>query len=155
MDFPVICECKAHDKAIVMTDWLKFIGKLYIEKLKNEHTIGLMIALSGANGNVVGSYNDIKDKGFIQLIANDDLIVLLAKKYSLSELSSIEEYVNKFTDRILTEICLAYYNKLIYWIVVFAEGEYTVISHNYQAITKEQTELLLPLISNNTPLQII
>lgn len=151
MDFPVICECKAHDKAIVMTDWLKFIGKLYIEKLKNEHTIGLMIALSGANGNVVGSYNDIKDKGFIQLIANDDLIVLLAKKYSLSELSSIEEYVNKFTDRILTEICLAYYNKLIYWIVVFAEGEYTVISHNYQAITKEQTELLLPLISNNTP----
>ena len=66
MDFPVICECKAHDKAIVMTDWLKFIGKLYIEKLKNEHTIGLMIALSGANGNVVGSYNDIKDKGFIQ-----------------------------------------------------------------------------------------
>lgn len=38
-----------------------------------------MIALSGANGNVVGSYNDIKDKGFIQLIANDDLIVLLAK----------------------------------------------------------------------------
>ena len=90
MDFPVICECKAHDKAIVITDWLKFIGKLYIEKLKNEHTIGLMIALSGANGNVVGSYNDIKDKGFIQLIANDDLIVLLAKKYSLSELSSIE-----------------------------------------------------------------
>lgn len=151
MDFPVICECKAHDKSIVMTDWLKFIGKLYIEKLKNEHTIGLMIALSGANGNVVGSYNDIKDKGFIQLIANDDLIVLLSKKYSLSKLSSIEEYVNKFTDRILTEICLAYYNKSIYWIIGFAEGEYTVIRHDYQAISKEQAELLLPLISNNIP----
>lgn len=61
MDYPVICECKAHDKAIVMTDWLKFIGKLYIAKLKNKYTIGLMLALSGANGNVVGSYNDIKD----------------------------------------------------------------------------------------------
>lgn len=41
MDFPVICECKAHDKAIVMTDWLKFIGKLY----NNKSLIKLLIRL--------------------------------------------------------------------------------------------------------------
>lgn len=150
MDFPVICECKAHEKSIVMTDWLKFIGKLYIEKLKNEHTIGLMIALSGANGNVVGSYNDIKDKGFIQLIANDDLIALLSEKYSLPKSSLIEKYISQFTNRAIIEICLAYYNKLIYWIVGFAEGGYTIVKHNCQSITKEQTNLLLPLISDNT-----
>lgn len=150
MDYPVICECKAHDKAIVMIDWLKFIGKLYIAKLKNKYTIGLMLALSGANGNVVGSYNDIKDDGSIQLIANDDLIVLLSGKYSLPESSSIEKYISQFTNRTLTEICLAYYNKSIYWIVGFAEGGYTIVKHNCQSITKEHTDLLLPLINDNT-----
>lgn len=39
-----------------MTDWLKFIGKLTIERKKNPNAIGLMIALSGANGSVMGSY---------------------------------------------------------------------------------------------------
>lgn len=150
MDYPVICECKAHDKTIVMTDWLKFIGKLYIAKLKNKYTIGLMIALSGANGNVVGSYNDIKEDGSIQLIANDDLIVLLSRIYSLPELSSIEKHISQFTNRAITEICLVYYNKLIYWIVGFAKGKYTIVKHNCQSITKEQTDLLLPLIHNNT-----
>lgn len=29
---PVICECKAYNRPIDMTDWLKFIGKLYIPK---------------------------------------------------------------------------------------------------------------------------
>lgn len=53
---PVICECKAHESPINMTDWLKFIGKLTIERKKNPNAIGLMIALSGANGSVMGSY---------------------------------------------------------------------------------------------------
>jgi hypothetical protein len=32
---------------------MKFIGKVYVEKLKNELTIGLFIALSGANYNTL------------------------------------------------------------------------------------------------------
>ena len=45
---PVICECKAYNRPIDMTDWLKFIGKLYIERKKGheaKHTIGLMLSL--------------------------------------------------------------------------------------------------------------
>ena len=55
IEYPIICECKAHNKPININDWLKFIGKIYLEKLNNSHTVGLMIALSGANGNVIGA----------------------------------------------------------------------------------------------------
>ncbi len=72
-DVCLICECKAHNSLITMNDWLKFIGKLYLEQKKNQLTHGLMIALSGANGNVLGSYKDIKEGNFITLITNQGI----------------------------------------------------------------------------------
>ncbi len=34
MDFPVICECKAHDKAIVMTDLVEVYRQIIYRKTK-------------------------------------------------------------------------------------------------------------------------
>ena len=28
--YPLICECKAHESPVNMNDWLKFLGKVYI-----------------------------------------------------------------------------------------------------------------------------
>lgn len=61
IEYPIICECKAHNKPININDWLKFIGKIYLARFNKPQTIGLMIALSGANGNVIGSYNEKKN----------------------------------------------------------------------------------------------
>ena len=72
-DKNLICECKAHNNLITMNDWLKFIGKLHLAQRKNQMTHGLMIALSGANGNVLGSYKDIKADNYITLITNEDI----------------------------------------------------------------------------------
>lgn len=64
--YRVICECKAHEKPITIDDWDKFIGKVY-KYDRNGLTMGLMIALSDANGNVKGDINDCNTniKGFV------------------------------------------------------------------------------------------
>ena len=53
---------------------LNSLGNYILNKKKNQLTQGLMIALSGANGNVLGSYKDIKEGNFITLITNEELL---------------------------------------------------------------------------------
>jgi hypothetical protein len=72
----VICECKAHAKPIGTTDWLKFLGKVYLEEVNsNSQVNGCFISLNGVNGNVSGSYKQLKEKGKdnIELVSGDDL----------------------------------------------------------------------------------
>ena len=61
--YPVICECKAHERPIDMTDWLKFLGKVYKETLRNSRAEGLLIALNDANGNVKGDIRTSESNG--------------------------------------------------------------------------------------------
>lgn len=150
MNYPVICECKAHNKPINLNDWLKFIGKVSLERLKKPHTTGLMIALSGANGNVMGSYSDVIKHEFIHLIANDDLVTLLKEEYSLAQPSHIETYISKYTNRVIAEIGLIYYSKSIYWIVNFIENGFTILKHNVESLNDDEIKSLLPLLESNT-----
>ena len=53
-EFPLICECKAHEGPININDWDKFLGKVFKHQKADPQTRGLMIALSDANGNVKG-----------------------------------------------------------------------------------------------------
>lgn len=150
IEYPVICECKAHNKPININDWLKFIGKIYIEKLNNSHTVGLMIALSGANGNVIGSYNEIKKHQFIHLIANDDLVSLLVEGYSLSHPNHIESHISQYTNKKIVEIGLVYYSQCIYWVISFIEGGFTLLTHNGETLNQTDLDKLLPLLYSNT-----
>src|SRR5687768_1500652 len=52
----LVAECKAHKDPLNMTDWLKFVGKLHIANKANARTYGCLVALSGVNGNVLGSF---------------------------------------------------------------------------------------------------
>ena len=72
-DTTLICECKAHKSLVEMTDWLKFVGKIYLAHRKDGRAQGLMVALSGVNGSVMGNYKDIKEDKFITLITNEDI----------------------------------------------------------------------------------
>lgn len=152
IDTQIICECKAHNRPITINDWMKFIGKVYVEKLKNELTIGLFIALSGANGNVIGSYNDIKNRNcpFIKLMAGDDIIAFLTKEYSLAPASELESHIKKFTDKSISVINLAYYEKSIYWIIGFAEGGFTLLKKDANMLKDKELETILALLNENT-----
>ncbi len=126
---PVLCECKAHSRPINMDDWLKFIGKLYIERRKRNQnsTIGLMISLNGANGTVKGSYkDDFCEDSTVQLITNDDLYQILAKLYNLPDLKAVKSELFTAYQIESNDIDLAYYNHKCYLVIALEKGHFTI-----------------------------
>lgn len=148
---PVICECKAHEKPISMTDWLKFIGKIHIARIKESRTIGLMLALSGANGAVVGSAtSNFGDDPSLQLIANDDIIKLLSKVYSLPEPNIIKEQLTHWPIPAITEIYPVYYNYHIWWLIGCEDGHFTICHSDSKPATTDDVSEILPLLPTAT-----
>ena len=130
-----------------MTDWLKFIGKLYIERKTRPQTIGLMLALSGANGNVVGSYKkDFADDISVQLIANDDLIKLLHELYVLPQIKTVKESIKKYISTDISEVNLVYYNNKIWWLIEFANQKFTLCHKDGKPATKVDSQVILELL---------
>lgn len=148
---PVICECKAHEKPIVMTDWLKFIGKLYIARKTEPGTVGLMLALSGANGAVIGSAtNDFNDDAATQLIANDDIIILLSHIFDLLDIESAKSRLMALPIPRVIDINLVYYNYLVWWIVECENGHFTLCHSDLKPATLEEANAILSMIPNFT-----
>ena len=119
-------------------------------QLSNQHTIGLMIALSGANGNVIGSYQDLQKYSFVHLIANDDLVSLLMSEYKLSNPKDIATYTYQYTNKNVAEIGLVYYDKSLYWIINFIDGGFTLLNEKGETLMKESLDKILKLIYSNT-----
>lgn len=154
IEIPVICECKAHEKPIVMTDWLKFIGKVMIARKQKANTIGLMLALSGANGAVIGSYTtDFADDPAIQLIANDDIINLISSVYNLPNPEMVSEVLSQLPIPAITDIDLLYYNEKVWWLVGFEEGSFTLCHANTKTAEISEVVDLLPLLPSVTRYQ--
>jgi len=72
----LICECKAYRNPIGMSDWLKFLGKLYSEQRRLQMEVdGLFVALCGANGNVLGNYDELRQHNTpVTLIEGEHLL---------------------------------------------------------------------------------
>ena len=127
-EIPVICECKAKSEPIILNDWLKFVGKVSIARMSNAQTEGVMIALSGANGNVIGNYNALPDKSYLHLITNDGLIKLVCRHYHLKDPEEIRNYFTHKTVRPIDKVELVYYEKQVWWIVSFVHDEFAVVT---------------------------
>lgn len=148
----LVAECKAYDKPIDMNAWLKFMGKFHYEKEGNPHATGMMICLSGANGPVLGLYNEKHNNDqTIQLIANGDLISLLSACYELIPEIKVRERLATLSFCEIYEINLLYYDKRLYWATSFLDGKYTLSYSNGQPITKEEFNALSPFIANYSP----
>ncbi|WP_419765401.1 MAG: hypothetical protein ACNI28_02895 [Arcobacter sp.] len=124
----LICECKAHVKPTNTTDWLKFLGKLYLEESKTQEKMyACFISLYGVNGNVSGSYEDLKNKKKnIEIITGEDLLSILSKLYNLSEIDILKRNINQYTKNNILNISMLYYNKL-YWLVEFSRDLFTIL----------------------------
>ncbi len=109
--FKVICECKAHKTPVDLPQWLKFYGKLCVERqTQSPDTQGCFIALSDVNGNVRGNYDDLKKHDAnVDLITGDDLLDLIRQVCSLLDLKSIFERVKALTERVCRSSEAAYY----------------------------------------------
>lgn len=150
VDDPVICECKAHEKVISMNDYNKFLGKVTSAKNKNKYTTGVLMALSGASGNVIGAHNESQND--IQLFAKDDIIQLLSKIYSLDSQSSVIEHVRKLTNRTIVSIDIVYYDHIVYWLISFTKNQYYLLPQNKQDFDSNLLPLVCKLIQNVAPI---
>lgn len=136
-DINLICECKAHNNLITMNDWLKFIGKLHLEQRKNQLTHGLMIALSGANGNVSGSYKDIKTDNYITLITNEEIFEHIMAIHTMATERQTADVVGRYTRKDIVETNIIYYDSCYYWHICFPSGEYTILKEDFSDVEAE------------------
>ncbi len=128
----LICECKAHSIPIGISDWLKFLGKVFTEATTNSEPVsGLLVALSGINGNVAGHYDTIrKYSKNVEVVSGDSIVNAISKFYNLRPIASVIRQVQESTRRSLTEIDLAYYAREFTHVVTFSDNSYTVIPSN-------------------------
>ena len=92
--YPIMCECKARADVLNMTDWLKFLGKLYVQDvLQNRSVAGCLIAINGVNGNVAGSYEAVKKSRQITLVTDEALLKHLAELYDMATLPNMRSKV--------------------------------------------------------------
>lgn len=147
--YPIICECKAHEKMVSMPDYDKFKGKVATAKEDNKNTIGCLIALSGAMGTVIGANESSQDD--IQLIANDDIIKLVSQLYSLEDTYFVNKRIKNITRRNIINIDLVYYNEDVFWLISFSSGDYFLMKNDYEALDEKSLSLLQPLLSKVAP----
>lgn len=147
--YPIICECKAHEKMVSMPDYDKFKGKVATAKEDNKNTIGCLIALSGAMGTVIGANESSQDD--IQLIANDDIIKLVSQLYSLEDTYFVKKRIKNITRRNIINIDLVYYNEDVFWLISFSSGDYFLIKNDYEALDEKSLSVLQPLLSKVAP----
>lgn len=148
----VIGECKAHRTPIDMTDWLKFIGKVCYAKKDNPHTIGIMVCLSGANGAVIGTYNERHNNDdTIQLITNSELLNLVSDCFKVESEVKVREKLVAISYNDIYEMNLLYYDKKIYWAIAFSDGKYTISYANGQPMDRDEFNKISPLMGNYSP----
>lgn len=148
-EYPVLCECKAHDHPINENDWQKFLGKMFKQRSRNRMTQGIMIALSDANGNVRGDFDQSKYEG-IQLLRGEDLIQSISKVFFLETESIAQEQVRQLTNETVISVDLVLFEKEIYWLFSFASGQYSLFNKNYLSLSGELANRIIPLIAKNT-----
>lgn len=149
-DVRLICECKAHNSLISIDDWLKFIGKLHLEQRNNQLTHGLMIALSGANGNVLGSYEEIKSDNSISLLTNADILSQIQTIHSMVPENQVESIIGKFSRKDVVGTNLIYYGNSFYWYICFPNGEYTILKDDLSSFNDENLEAFKKMIESQT-----
>jgi len=133
----LIAECKAHRNPVDMTQWCKFLGKVFFqEACEHQEVVGCFIALSGVNGHVQGHYDELsRHKNNVALIQSDSLLTILHEIIDFEPLLKIDVRVRSLTDRTPSRFELAYYDGVVCWVVTFAGGDYTLLSGNGEPLT--------------------
>lgn len=146
----LVCECKAHNALITMNDWYKFIGKIHLMQRGNQMTHGLMIALSGANGYVMGSYKDIKSDNYITLITNEDLLEHIQAFHPMLSEKKVAQAIGNYSRKGVVDCNIIYYENCFYWYICFPNGEYTILKEDLSNIDADYVEPFKGLIETQT-----
>ena len=144
----LICECKAHRTVVDMTQWNKFLGKVFFQEASEGQDVnGCFLALSGVNGHVRGNYDELRQhRQTVSLVHGDDLLVAIARLCPFSLPQALSELTHRLTQRVVMRYEAAYYNKAIYWVIVFDQGDFTVLSGFGAPLDQAMASTLVPMI---------
>ncbi|WP_343123380.1 hypothetical protein [Verrucomicrobium sp. BvORR106] len=143
-----IVECKAYRNPVQTDAWMKFLGKIFVEQIRQRQEIhALFIALSGVNGNVSGSYNELRTSQVrIQLLSGPELTKIVCELLGAKTAEDITAAISRFTQRTHTSIELVYYEMTAYWLVVFEGQRYTVLGAAGEPTTQDHLDRIRPLL---------
>ena len=144
----LICECKAHKAVMDITQWCKFLGKVFHQEICAQAEVaGCFISLSGVNGHVQGNYDELRrHRGSITLVHGDDLLAIVREIIPFITLPEINGLVRAMTPRTASRFEPAYHEGAIYWIVVFSGGDFTVFTANGSPVVGEEATRLTPMV---------
>lgn len=143
----VICECKAHGQPINTTDWLKFLGKIYLEESNTgRQASGCFISLSGVNGNVWGSYKQLKEnkRQNIELVTGESLERILIGMFGEPKVVNHRSIVEQQTSRKILSSSLAYRKGEVYWVFGLNGDVFSVLDRNGRTL-KPDDEIITML----------
>ena len=128
------------------------MGKVHYAREIEANVVGIMVCLSGANGAVVGMYNEKHhNDNTIQLIANRDLINLISSCFDVDAEATVRERFVAMSYGEIYEMNLLYYDRKIYWATSFMDGKYTISNAKGLPMKKEELNDIFSLIANYSP----
>lgn len=147
----LVCECKAYSDPVSMSAWLKFLGKIFTKELGKKTVNGCFIALSGVNGNVRGHYRDLQThRDDITIVTGDDLIPHLTEQFGLEPVDVAIATVTSISSRVITNSAISWHNHKPYWLLSFADDNYTLLDPKGLMLEVQEIESLKPAISYST-----
>lgn len=124
-------ECKANKTPLGMTDWLKFLGKVFTREAQHSGrpVTARLIALGGVNGNVLGHYRALRElRPTIQVVSGDDLLAEARAAFGACTPEDARAAVDRATARGVRDIDLGYFDGRAYW-VARLEGDVAALLH--------------------------
>ncbi|MEU7619416.1 hypothetical protein AB0B27_25435 [Micromonospora rifamycinica] len=139
----VICEAKAYRDPVNMPIWQKFLGKLFIKRSEMPTTIGILVALSGFNGNVRGSYESLQAKDANLFVFDGrDLFNRARETKEIASDGEVRRSVQEQFRRGISSIEPAYYGGGYFWIVWWNGEEYSVVNAHGDRLLAQEVENL-------------
>ena len=147
---PVICEAKAYRDPVGTPAWQRFLGKLFIARASDASTVGVLIALNGVNGNVEGSFRDLrKADTAVFIITGRHLEENARNTGEVGDAATVQTTAEERYSRVATNTELAYYGGAYYWLVTWQStvGEYSITDGHGGALSQEVVEDLGPALT--------
>lgn len=147
---PLICEAKAYASALSMPTWHKFLGKLHLARVENASTVGMLVALSGVNGNVAGSHMQLaKSDPAVFIVEGRDVAKSAKERGEIADAAAVRDALSARFSRIPVDLDVAYYNGAYYWVSRWDDGTYSVVDGQAVNLTAQRLSTLTAALQNS------
>lgn len=147
---PLMCEAKAYASSLSMPTWHKFLGKLHLARIEDASTVGILVALSGINGNVAGSYAQLqKSDKAVFVIEGRDIARDARERGELSAVDDVRDALLTRLGHTPVDLDVAYYAGTYMWIARWIDDSYSVVAGHGEPLSTQQLDALAPALMNS------